>query len=119
MVALPEQIPCKCGDQHGVLILKKAIIEYKDASGQVQTRGMALIAAADLALMWQPASFALRWRNGVQTRKALPSEFEAIGGRGAAKKWKSSIKVGKGVPGFEGKDIGAFMRDELGVSHHN
>eukprot|EP00892_Ulva_mutabilis_P010256 jgi/Ulvmu1/7602/UM038_0027.1 len=47
-------------------------------------------------------------------RRVQPSEFESISGKAAAKKWKSSIKV-RGIPGFDGREIGLYMREELGV----
>lgn len=50
----------------------------------------------------------------MQIRRVAPSEFESLGGRAAAKKWKSSIKV-RGVAGFDNREIGQYLRDELGV----
>lgn len=44
-----------------------------------------------------------------------PTEFEALAGRGSTKKWKESVKVGPDIPEFQGKAIGAYMRDQLGV----
>jgi hypothetical protein len=44
-----------------------------------------------------------------------PTEFEALAGRGSAKKWKESVKVGSSVAQFQGKPIGAYMREQLGV----
>ena len=41
-----------------------------------------------------------------------------MAGRGTAKKWKESVKVGEDIPQFTGKPIGAYMRDQLGVRLH-
>ena len=50
----------------------------------------------------------------VQKRRVQPSEFENLGGRSAAKKWKTSIKV-HGIAGFDNREIGQYLREELGV----
>lgn len=54
----------------------------------------------------------------VQKRRVQPSQFENLGGRSAAKKWKTSIKV-RGITGFDNKEIGQYLRDGLGVRDHS
>lgn len=34
-MSLPERIPCRCGDLIGNLLLKAALVEWKDESGKV------------------------------------------------------------------------------------
>lgn len=53
--------------------------------------------------------------HAVQVKRMAPTEFEAMAGRGSAKKWKESVKVGQDIPQFQGKPVGAYMRDQLGV----
>lgn len=54
-------------------------------------------------------------RGGMQVKRVAPTEFEAMAGRGSTKKWKDSVKIGPDLPEFEGRAIGAYMREELGV----
>lgn len=35
-MALPDRIPCKCGDLIGELVLKQAVVEFTDETGKVQ-----------------------------------------------------------------------------------
>lgn len=35
-MALPDRIPCKCGDLFGELVLKQAVVEFTDETGKVQ-----------------------------------------------------------------------------------
>jgi hypothetical protein len=46
-----------------------------------------------------------------------PTEFEALGGRGSARKWKESVKVGPDIPEYQGKPIGSYLREQLGVGN--